>query len=195
MHMGSYSEAVARLQPAVPAIFDSLQYGVSSAAEDHARHRYDRSVDPHLFMHSARRAACERFKELGILATTEDGRRSRLQMSGIRLEHQVLHLWVLSSQDGSVPVPGRSRPRQQFWRQEPTLDGQDNLLLLWSDTAGKVNDPLYLIRPLGGDHRRKSLVVDWEGPLRRAMAGMRAADLDELQPDYATSTLGDANIA
>src|SRR5262249_20737268 len=94
-----------------------------------------------------------------------------------------------------IPLPGRSAARQRFWRQEAgsALPGMetDNLLLLWTDTAGILDEPLLLVRPLGGDQRRRSLKLDWVGRLERSMAGSRVEDLDELMPAVEYPRLGD----
>jgi hypothetical protein len=52
-------------------------------------------------------------------------------------------------------------------------------------------DPMTLVRPTGGGHRRNSLSVDWVGRLSQSMASLRAADLDELEPDQQYRQLGD----
>jgi hypothetical protein len=67
----------------------------------------------------------------------------------------------------------------------------DNLLLLWQDADGILVEPMKLVRPTGGDHRRASLRFQWAGPVTRAMATFRAADLDALTPEVAYEKLGD----
>jgi hypothetical protein len=52
-------------------------------------------------------------------------------------------------------------------------------------------EPLTMARPVGGDHRRHSLQLSWEGPLSSQMATLRAADLDELRPAAEYPMLGD----
>jgi hypothetical protein len=66
-----------------------------------------------------------------------------------------------------------------------------NLLLLWQDDAGVLLDPMTLVKPLGGDHRRDSLRVQWMGKSSRRMALMRAADLNELEPDHEYREIGE----
>jgi hypothetical protein len=66
----------------------------------------------------------------------------------------------------------------------------DNLLLLWTGKAGILDEPLLLVRPLGGDHRRRSLKFQWAGRLERSMAAHRVEDLNELVPDVEYPTLG-----
>lgn len=86
-----------------------------------------------------------------------------------------------------IPVPGRSQAKQRFWRQEsgsiPGLQKTDNLLLLWRDDAGVLAEPLTLVRPVGGDHQRRNLRVQWVGRLDRGMAALRTEDLNGLRPD------------
>ena len=70
----------------------------------------------------------------------------------------------------------------------------DNLLLLWRDNQGVLVEPLTLVRPVGGDHRRDSLTLSWRGKLSREMADMRAADLDGLRPDADWGRLGGEDL-
>jgi hypothetical protein len=69
----------------------------------------------------------------------------------------------------------------------------DNLLLIWRDDRGTLMDPMILVRPLRGDHRKESLQINWSGRLSRNMTDLRADDLDELVPDIEYRALGDVD--
>jgi hypothetical protein len=135
----------------------------------------------------------------GIQAVEENSGRPLLTLSGLLIRHRGFAVKVLRPQESksgqvAIPVPGRSRRRQSFWRQDagsaiPGLE-TDNLLLLWRDNAAELVDPMILVRPVGGDHRRDSLRVNWHGPLSRSMTTLRAADLDELEPTVDNQQLG-----
>lgn len=188
MRMATYQQTLRRIQPIVPILFDALQDGLNEGLDEHERKQIRRSGDPHYFAHGVRRVVCERLRDKGLLVTDLEAEKSALAMSGIQVLHNGAFLWVFRSAE-QVPLP-TSKRKQRFYRQEPTLDGSDNLLLLWHDTDGTLADPMHVIRPLGGDHQRRNLKLDWTGKLSRRMATMRARDLDELHPDHKWTELG-----
>lgn len=196
MHMGSYGEAVHGLQRIIKPVFDALEAGLTAAADQHARAKFLRIDDPWYYLHTVRRVACERLREDGLQATL-DGSRFKVPLSGILVLHGGYVVRVLHAEGGEesarprIPVPGRSKAKQAFWRQEPFEGMQtENLLLLWQDDRGTLVDPMLLASPRGGDHQRHSLKLSWDGKLSRQMAGMRAADLDELRPDHTYPQIG-----
>lgn len=188
MRMATYQQALRRLQPIVPILFDSLQRGLEVSREDHERKKIKRTGDPHFLAHTVRRETCERLRSKGLLVTDPEEERSALAMSSIQVQHNGVLLWVFRSQDGQIPLPV-SPLKQRYYRQEPTLEGWDNLLLLWGDDDTVLRDPMHLIRPTGGDSRRASLTTDWAGPLSRRMATMRVEDLNMLQPEHQSQEL------
>lgn len=199
MHMATYGRTIARLQTVILPVFEALEAGLQAAAEQHASQGYRRGDDPWYYGHTARRVAIERLSTYGLQALDEAGRRI-YPMSGLLLFHQDFAVRVLRARTSKrgrreIPVPGRSAARQRFWRQEggSALPGMttDNLLLLWTDTDGILDEPLLLVRPVGGDQRRSSLKLDWVGPLDRSMAARRVEDLNELVPDVAYPRLGE----
>jgi hypothetical protein len=183
MHMTTYQVALRRLQPIVPILFQAFQAGLDASLEEHDRRRLQRRGDQHYFSHTARRVICERLRASQLLVTDAANERSVLPMSGIQVQYGEAVIWVFKAKDDEVPLPDSAR-KQAFYRQEGTLDGWDNLLLLWSDVDGVLKDPMHLVRPLGGDHLRRNLRLDWEGPLSSRMGAMRPQDLDGLRPRY-----------
>jgi hypothetical protein len=191
MRVVSYQAAVRLLQPVIVPVLDALQYGLDEAAQEHARRGFRRETDPWYFLHSARRSAFERLAGLGLARTVDDGDRSLLNLSGLLVHHRDLAVRILRPEQDSIPLPA-SAALQGFYRQQalPGMDGADNLLLVWTDDAGTLREPLRLVRPVDGDGRRDSLRISWEGRLARDMARLRARDLDELQPDLDYGVLG-----
>jgi hypothetical protein len=197
MHVVSYQQAVRTLQPIIGPICDALQHGLDEAAAEHVRRGFERSTDPWYFLHSARRSAFERLASAGLAETIDDGDRSLLNLSGLLVRHQSLAIRILRPETGSggrpqVPLPVTGA-LHAFYHQQPLpgLDATDNLVLTWTDDLGVLVDPLTLARPVGGDTRRDSLRLAWDGPLSPTMAGLRARDLDELQPEHQYESLGD----
>lgn len=194
MHVVSYPQAVRLLQPVIGPVFDALQYGLDEASAEHARRRFERATDPWYFLHSARRSAFERLAADGLAETVDDGDRSALNLSGLLVRHASLVVRILrpeADHPGRPPLPVTGA-MQDFYHQRPLpgLEGADNLVLTWTDDRGVVVDPMTLARPVGGDGRRDSLRLSWDGPLSRDMARLRARDLDELRPEHQYESLG-----
>ncbi|MGY0060250.1 hypothetical protein ACWY4P_27515 [Streptomyces sp. LZ34] len=198
--MATYAESVRQLQPVIPPVFSALEEGLKAANQHHTTNSLVRTDDPWHYAHTARRVALEHLRSKGLQAETDEGR-PLYPMSGLLLFYRSMAVRILrpieDDQTGgiAIPPPGPSRKRQAFWRQDadsaiPGLE-TDNLLLLWRDDAGKLVDPMTLVRPTGGDHRRNSVRFDWVGKLSRSMATLRAADLDELEPDQQYRQLGE----
>jgi hypothetical protein len=196
MRMATYTQSLRTLQPIIKPIFSALRQGLTETTAEHARRKLARRVDPHFYLHGARRTACEELERVGLLATLDNGRRS-LALSGISILHAGINLRMFHVPKGpkgfEIPIPGRSESRQRFWRQEPTIPGlmeSDNLLLLWTDEDGELAADMELVRPLFGSHRRNSLDIDWAGPLSENFSTMRASDLDQLRPRIKKDKLG-----
>ena len=195
MPMASYGRALSALHPTFATIFRSLDEGLEEAQRYHTDRLYKRTDDPHLYLHLARRRACAVLEEAGLSAKLVDDS-AALNLSGIQIHHQGFVVRVLHTQHGpagevEIPVPGSSKPRQEFWRQAPAIPGleTDNLVLLWLDDGGVLEDPMTLIRPLGGDNSRANLHVEWSGKIYREMAKLRAEDLVDLEPDWQAERL------
>lgn len=197
MRVVSYQHAVRLLQPVIEPIFAALQHGLDEAAAEHVRRGFERATDPWYFLHSARRSAFQRLAADGLAETVDDGDRSLLNLSGLLVRHHGLTVRILRPDPGAggrtqIPLPATGA-LQAFYHQQPLpgLEGTDNLVLTWTDDLGVLTDPLTLARPVGGDSRRESLLLDWDGPLSRSMVRLRARDLDELQPDHHYGSLAD----
>lgn len=195
MHMATYGRALRALHPIIEPLFHSLAEGLEESQRYHTEESYLRSDDPHFFLHMARRRACRVLGAQGLTARLVDDS-AALSMSGILVYYGGLAVRVLHTQRDSrdgveVPVPGPSRPRQEFWNQVPAIPGldTDNVLLLWLDEDGALEDPMIMVRPLGGDHQRSSLRLEWRGKVRRDMARQRTEDLIDLEPDWLAERL------
>jgi len=193
--MASYGRALSALHPTFATVFRSLEEGLEEAQRYHTEMHYRRTDDPHLFLHLARRRACSVLEEAGLAARlVDDG--AALSMSGILIHHQGFVVRVLHAQRDNTghaeePVPGSSKPRQDFWRQASAIPGleTDNLLLQWLDREGVLEDSMILSRPLAGDNLRVNLAMEWRGKIHRDMATLRAEDLLDLEPDWRAERL------
>ncbi|NMO54268.1 hypothetical protein HH310_24175 [Actinoplanes sp. TBRC 11911] len=196
--MSTFGEAVSSLQPIIKSVFTSMERGLVTAADQHAKAKFLRIDDPWYYLHTVRRVACQELRDMGLQATL-DGSRFALPLSGVLVIFGGYVVRVLHAEGGAtgveptIPIPGKSEAKQAFWAQQP-FDGMlnsRNLLLLWQDNAGTLIDPMFLVSPRGGNHRRDSLTLRWSGKLYRRMADMRAADLNELEPDYTYEQFGE----
>jgi hypothetical protein len=202
MRMVTYAQAVSAMQPIIEPIYDSLEAGLTAAGDLHTARGLVRADDPWYYIHTVRRVACDRLRAVGVQAEDDETGRPLLAMSGLMVYHRDLAIRVMHARplEGSVdkpaeiPIPGRSIPRQRFWSQASMLPElqTDNHLLLWLDDDGWLVDRMTLVRPMGGDHQRASLRLNWTGPIRRAMACLRTRDLDELAPDTEYPLFGDS---
>jgi hypothetical protein len=198
MRVATFGQTVVRLHPVISPVFEALDAGLKTAAEHHADKGFHRGDDPWYYGHTVRRVAIKKLQGYGLQALADPGR-PVYAMSGLLIFHQNLAVRLLrppTTRRGriEIPVPGRSAARQRFWKQEAgsALPGMEtDNLLLWTDKAGILDEPLRLVGPLGGDHRRRSLKFQWSGPLERSMAARRVEDLNELVPDVEYPTLGD----
>jgi hypothetical protein len=192
MHVMTYASVVRAIQPIIVPVFDALTNGLREASEEHARRSLRREDDPWYYLHSTRRSALEYLRTAGgLAATVEEGDRSMLPLSGLLIPYRNVVLRLLRPDTNraglpEIPIPGRSQAKQSFYRQKAIsgLEGADHVLLIWTDTDGVLDDPVKLARPSYGDHRRDTLRLSWDGPLRRSMASLRAEDLDVLRPDH-----------
>jgi hypothetical protein len=197
MHMGTYGEALSGLRNIIKPVYDAIATGLEASAQHHVSFNILRQDEPWHYLHTVRRVAVEKLRDAGLQATKE-GNRFALPLSGILVVYGGYVVRVLHAEGGEageaarVPVPGRSKAKQSFWRQDP-FDGMktENLLLLWQDKAGQLIEPMLLARPVGGDFRRHSLRLAWDGDVYRRMADMRAEDLNELEPKRKYLEMGD----
>lgn len=175
MRMPSFRKTVQILQPAILPIVSALGRGLDAANEQHAGQQFRRRDDPWYYAHTVRRVACDQLRSHGLQAVAEESDRPYLALSGLLVFHRNVALRIMRPEQTKAgrfvtPIPGRSAPRQRFWRQDSMLPGMqtDNLLLLWQDRDGELIEPMQLVRPVGGDHRRSSLRVamGWS-PLKR----------------------------
>jgi len=189
--MNTYPATVVAVQPVIEPLYLALQHGLKVAAEIHGQHRWRRRHDKQYYSHTVRRRAVEDLRDGGFVVD-EDDHGNVPAMSGITVRHGGVALRMYRApvtRKGvvEVPLPRRSLKLQAFYRQEAgsVLPGMEtnNVLGLWQDDEGVLIDPIILVRPLGGDHRKENLRLDWKGPLRREMANYRAVDLTALEPD------------
>jgi hypothetical protein len=172
---------------------------VEGGRGDPRDYKWRRVRDKQFFSHVVRRSAVEALRADGYIVDEDEYGRAPL-MSSITVRHQGVALRLYRptiTRKGviEVPLPHHFRKLQSFYRQEfgSVITGLEtnNVLGLWHDEKGCLVDPITLVRPLGGDHRKRSLKVHWKGPLLREMATYRTADLKCLEPEIQNDHLDD----
>lgn len=188
-----YGSTLKTLQPIIGPIFAGLQAGLVEAEERSGAKTWRRIDDPWYYAHTVRRVAVEEFREQGSQVLHERTGRPLLHMSGLLVSYQDYHVRILKgtgkastpAELETLPIPGRSRRRQAFWRQEPALPGLavENLLLVWLDVNGVLAPRATLAKPIAGNQARNSTRVDWDGLISPDMAAARAEDLLSRRPE------------
>ena len=138
-----------------------------------------------------------------------------LALNGIAFKRGSYYVRVLKADDGALPVPGRSERKQSFYCQaqlslfsveadEPALDPEINLIVLWDVTHGSFNNlTLMLACPKAGDLTRDSVEAYWYRPLphptqdgvtQQAQQDNQSIDLDITNlPSHGTGSDDDEN--
>lgn len=189
--MTTYRLTITAIQPVIEPTFSALEEGLKTAIKIHGDYKWLRREDKQYFSHTVRRHAVEDLRAGGYTVDEDEHGRVPL-MSSITVRHGGVALRLYRAtltRKGviEVPLPRDSRKLQSFYRQEfgSVISGLEtnNVVALWHDEEGVLVDPIALVRPLGGDHRRSNLKLHWKGPLKRDMARYRTDDLKGLAPE------------
>jgi hypothetical protein len=164
------AEALRRLQPIIPAIWEALGLGT-----DVARDHFDRTkleVNPYLAAHitrcHARRALAQSLWCLDFEVDDAAPSMPDLPNSGIRIRLSGLEIWILKAFQGGMPAPGHSFRRQEAW-QLPMLEqpAMTRLFILWDVDVKYELISLTLVRPKRGDADPTSGEALWQIDLPR----------------------------
>jgi hypothetical protein len=161
-------ETLAQLTPLIIPLYRSLEASVQEA-----RGFFDdreETVDSYLFPCLVRYHAKLLLEEAG---QTADYELDDLANNGLYLRFGGYQIRILKSDNGKLPVPGTSRPKQEFYSQQlefdfmPAETGEPtrsllNLVVLW-DVSGLRNlEKLTLVCPKAGSTTRDSVEQHWE---------------------------------
>lgn len=165
-------EVLADLAPILPAIHGALEDGVQ-----HAREFFEERgvpVDPFLAPSLVRWRAKLYLEGTGRKVIDTEYNREDLSNNGLCLHFKNARRYTIrirKSLDGTLPVPGPSRPMQLFYQQlafafvDPTDSGEDTgplaVVLLWNVTSHYRLQPLQLACPKAGDLTRESVEAHW----------------------------------
>ena len=144
-------QALADLSAVIPLLRHGLEAGTLKASEAEEKCFGNDLADPWLRAHIVRYETRSVLLDEGVDIEVDE----ELALSGLRLSHAGYDIRVLKADsNGGMPVPGRSRVKQQFFCQEsfpeiPTQAG--NLIVLWHLNPDGSLDYLSLACPKHGD--------------------------------------------
>jgi hypothetical protein len=161
-------ETLAQLAPLIPPLYRSIEASVQEARSffDDREER----VDPFLFPCLVRYHAKLLLEEAG---QTADYELDDLANNGLYLRFGGFQIRILKSDNGKLPVPGPSKPKQEFYSQQLEFDfmqsksGQPacsllNLVILWDLSSLRNLERLTLVCPKAGSTTRDSVEQHWE---------------------------------
>jgi hypothetical protein len=161
-------ETLAQLGPLIPPLYRSIEASVQEA-----RNFFDdrgEDIDPFLFPCLVRYHAKLLLEKTGQAADYE---LDDLANNGLYLRFAGYQIRILKSDNGRLPVPGPSRPKQEFYNQQLEFDfmnsGSDqshqnllNLVVLWEVSGLRNLEKLVLVCPKAGSTTRDSVEQHWE---------------------------------
>ena len=161
-------ETLAQLTPLVRTLYHSIEASIQEA-----RSFFDArsaTVDPFLFPCLVRYHAKFLLNEAGQAADYE---LDDLANNGLHLRFAGFQIRILKSDNGRLPVPGPSKPKQEFYNQQLEFGfmnaGADaidrnvvNLVVLWDVTGLRNLERLTLVCPKAGSTTRDSVEQHWE---------------------------------
>lgn len=161
----------------------------------------DASLFPNLVRYFAKRFLADRnievVDELAPHQPSGEFETIPLSNNGLCIVRGRYAIRIRKSDDGQIPVPGKSVALQLFYRQQPLpfnlINGpaqivDTSLLLLWDVDLQHHLTRLTLVRPRDGGTSRSSVESDWSIPLANPMTSRRspaiaqpAEELEEIQ--------------
>jgi hypothetical protein len=161
-------ETLAQLAPLIPPLYRSIEASVQEA-----RNFFDdrgEDIDPFLFPCLVRYHAKLLLEEAGQAADYE---LDDLANNGLYLRFGGYQIRILKSDNGKLPVPGTSKPKQEFYSQQLEFDFMNsgpensqrsllNLVVLWEVSGLRNLEKLILVCPKAGSTTRDSVEQHWE---------------------------------
>jgi hypothetical protein len=157
-------KALKALASLLPVVYSALEAATQSTREFFDRE--DRPIDSYLAPCLVRYYAKQHLDSVGQSVEYD---REELSNNGLCLTYNNYLLRIWKSEDGELPVPGQSRPRQAFFQQLPIAinnpEEQLNLAILWEVSSDYNLQRLLLSCPKAGDTTRASVEAYWTIPI------------------------------
>jgi hypothetical protein len=196
-------ETLAQLAPLVPPLYRSIEASVQEA-----RNFFDdrgEVIDPFLFPCLVRYHAKLLLQEAGQAAEYE---LDDLANNGLYLRFGGYQIRILKSDNGKLPVPGLSKPKQEFYNQQLEFDFMNsgpglsqpsllNLVVLWEVSGLRNLEKLTLVCPKAGSTTRDSVEQYWEihipHPAHSQEPQQFAETVEDLEITFKSQTRRQAN--
>jgi hypothetical protein len=188
-----YDGVAAELATILDILTDALNVGVGQANGFFA----DERQLPDTYLHPAlvRWYAKRYLNDAGTSVSDDmdaEFSRDELANNGLLVSYRDVQIRVLKSDDGELPVPGRSRVKQAFYNQQLafrfTPDGETstfrlNLVLLWDVDHNFNLSSLVLVMPGSGGLTRASVDEYWRTTLPVPLAAPLVVEPEPLMED------------
>ena len=144
-------------------------------------------LGPALVRKGAKRYLLAKIKAVEVSDEEVEYETESLPNLGLAVAVNGVRIRILKSDSGSLPPPGPSIKRQQFYSQQGVLFGADgdsaaeslgvNLVLHWSTDDEYSLSRVYLACPKAGDTTRLSVEVHWDELIWRSENAFLAGDV------------------
>ncbi len=200
-------EILKELGPVLPPIYGALEAGTQEAREYFESR--ETPIDPYLASDLARWRAKQYLDTVGHGISAVEYEREELANNGLCVTYKNKYLVrIRKSANGLLPVPGRSKAMQYFYKQlsfgffqgaeQDHQPGLLNLIILWDATNNYTLKDLVLSCPKDGEDTRASVEAHWYIPIPHpalSVDGQQSADvpddldisLDEPEEDTGTA--------
>lgn len=165
-------DGIKELSGILPTINEALGYGINMAANYCKSHDKEQRVDPYLAPDLTRFHVKKVLEDAGYTVTNIQGEVNiglkQIPNNGLLISFGKFNLRILKSNNGTTPVPGKSKVKQEYYNQlnifntTEIKDSKINLILLWEvDSAWDLSE-LLLVYPKAGGLTKKSVEIFWQ---------------------------------
>ncbi len=176
MNIPDAQQVIHDLSALWPRLSVALEHGTNKVVEFFEREVTDKKIDPYLAPNLVRFHALQSLRAAGVASQADvDFNLQHVPNNGICLAVGKYRLRILKANDGGVPAPGQSVPKNLFYRQQSikftTEDGVDvledviNLLVVWDVTYPYHLFEIVLACPKHANETKASVALYWEEPL------------------------------
>lgn len=172
-NLPSFREVQREIDQLLKLIVDSLKDGTRHAREyaDWQDESIDRNLAPCLVRHRAKKYLAARQQEVKEEEEDVDFERESVPNNGLCLTTDGYQIRILKSDDGSLPPPGPSRVRQEFYGQAWLFDSgifdheeepRVGLVVHWTVDADFELEKVFVALPIAGEISRDSVRSHWD---------------------------------
>lgn len=163
-----FATTYAEVSPIIPVLHRALEYGCGRGKEFFDNEKCAR--DPFLFPDLVRFFGKRFLQSEGVNAEERDFEMHNLANNGLSILFADYHIRVLKADNGSVPTPGVSKKKADFYNQQmsllPDVTGtlkqtKLNIIALWDVDANGNLSGLWLACTRSGGQTKDSVELHW----------------------------------